>query len=132
MSIVTSGTVNFSDLRLVFKGVTAGSISMSELYSNGVNASGISGIPASGNVINVSYGGADGGTQSAGGSYNGGYGTGGENATNTGWNGGGGGGYYGGGACKGQHGAGAGGSGYYNSNYVSSFNYNSSGGGSAA
>jgi hypothetical protein len=55
MSIVTSGTVNFSDLRLVFKGVTAGSISMSELYSNGVNASGISGIPTSGNVITVAH-----------------------------------------------------------------------------
>jgi hypothetical protein len=55
MSIVTSGTVSFSDLRLVFKGVTSGSISMSELYSDGANANGISGIPISGSLIGVSH-----------------------------------------------------------------------------
>jgi hypothetical protein len=75
------------------------------------------------------YGGADGGTQSAGGSLNGSFGQGGENINNTGWNGGGGGGWYGGGAQKTQHGGGAGGSSYYDSAKITSFAY---GTGSAA
>ena len=90
------------------------------------------GYPNAPNVADSGYGGADGGTQSSGGSLGGGLGIGGENATNTGWNGGGGGGYYGGGACKVQHGAGAGGSGYYDPTYITSFTYTASGGGSSA
>lgn len=75
------------------------------------------------------YGGADGGTQSAGGSVGGTFGKGGENINNTGWNGGGGGGWYGGGAQKTQHGGGAGGSSYYDSTKITSFSH---GTGSAA
>lgn len=143
-SIQVGGGGGATDMRLVYTGASVidyaaakrilvaggggGGTGNPDSDSNGGNA----GYPNAPNVPNVSYGGADGGTQIAGGSLNGGLGVGGENATNTGWNGGGGGGYYGGGACKGQHGGGAGGSGYYDNTYVTSADWTSGGGGSAA
>jgi len=138
----TGGGGGATDVRLVYTSVTDYASAQRVLVAGGggggtSNGSadaigGAAGYPSAPNVANVSYGGADGGTQSAGGALNGGFGTGGENANNTGWNGGGGGGWYGGGACKVQHGAGAGGSNYYNASYISSFSYTSSGGGSGA
>jgi len=85
-------------------------------HPNGSNGSGSGGNPGQG------------GTQSSGGSLGGGFGTGGENNGNTGWNGAGGGGWYGGGAEQAQHYAGGGGSGYYNASYVSSFAASNGGG----
>jgi hypothetical protein len=114
--------------RILVAGGGGGGTSNSYADANGGNA----GYPTAPNVPDAGYGGADGGTQSSGGSLNGSFGLGGENANNTGWNGGGGGGYYGGGACKVQHGGGAGGSGYYDSSYITSFSYTSSGGGANA
>lgn len=84
---------------------------------------GAGGYPSGSSAALCGYGGADGGTQSAGGSVGGSFGRGGENISNTGWNGGGGGGWYGGGAQKRQHGGGAGGSSYYDSGKISSFTH---------
>ncbi len=114
--------------RILVAGGGGGGTNNSQSDTYGGNA----GYPSAPNVANGGNGGADGGTQSSGGSLGGGFGFGGENKNNTGWNGGGGSGYYGGGACKVQHGAGAGGSGYYNSSYITAFVYTASGGGSAA
>lgn len=66
-----------------------------------------------------------GGTQTAGGSLNGGFGLGGSNLTNTGWNGGGGGGWYGGGAPE-QHIGAGGGSSYYDPNRILNFTHGTS------
>jgi hypothetical protein len=114
--------------RILVAGGGGGGTNNAGTDTNGGNA----GYPSAPNVSNSGYGGADGGTETAGGSLNGGFGVGGENSTNIGWNGGGGGGYYGGGACKVQHGGGAGGSGYYDATYVTSQSYEWTGGGSTA
>lgn len=131
----TGGGGGATDLRLNFTTVTAYATANRILVaggggggtSNSGSSGGAGGYP-NGSAGN-GYGGADGGTQIAGGSLNGTFGLGGENKENTGWNGGGGGGWYGGGAQKTQHGGGAGGSSYYDSAKISSFAY---GTGSAA
>ena len=114
--------------RILVAGGGGGGTSNSTNDSQGGNA----GHPNAPNVVDAGYGGADGGTQNAGGAMGGSLGKGGENTNNNGWNGGGGGGYYGGGACKKLHGAGAGGSGYVDGAFVSSFTKEANGGGSAA
>jgi hypothetical protein len=146
----TSGTVaggggGATDVRLAYSsGTGAGDYSNAQRIlvaggggggtSNSANDTygGHAGYPSAPNVSSAGNGGADGGTQTSGGALNGSFGMGGENSTNTGWNGGGGGGYYGGGACKVQHGAGAGGSGYYNPSYITLFNYAATAGGAGA
>ena len=55
MSVPSSGVVSFSTLRSVFKNISSGQISFSELFSNNSYTNGISGIPSSGNVLSVSH-----------------------------------------------------------------------------